>query len=160
MDSNETLHEFLTRQTRGLPQNVDMNSLPGWANFTTLVSTVRPAVRAAQEVKAGSQRIRTPEWQVGRIITNQFIPDNFNPTSGTFMMASFTAQSGGVVNYLVYVCPDYHESYVFKKTLDSLGFEPIIANIRRSRNPRGGRLQPVGVAGLFMKLSDNTSFVK
>lgn len=162
--NDECPQEFHRKWTQGQPQDVDMGKLPGRQGFTTSVSTVLPTLLAAQAAEAGPQPIQTPEWRRNRMISNQFIPANFNPERETFMEARILANSGGFVAHDIFVSPEYPASYIFEETLKSLDIEPTLANIKRSRNPRSGRLQPIGVTALFIKLPHhdvtNAFFVK
>lgn len=112
-----------------------------------------------------------PSWERGRNLHNQFIPDNINPSQEALVEADFLIGAGrGYVTFpSVLVSAHYVVSYIFLDTLRELEHQPIIANIKRSPNPRGEHqgqlmLQPIGFQMLYMKfkldsLHETTVFI-
>jgi len=120
-------------------------------NFSTIAKD-----NSGASILGGDQQGQ-PKWTIDHSPWNQNIRSHWNRQREDFIVASFLANSDGGRGFVtfpglsVFASPGYNASFIFADTLKSLGHEYNKIALKQVWNPRGGRLQPIGVATLFVK---------
>lgn len=92
------------------------------------------------------------------VFGGQYIPRRLLPTE-RILSAHFLTSSGAFTKFdSVLISSEYQVSYIFAETLVALGHGFIPAKVRLSRNPKGGVLEPIGIATLYVSFSEGTEF--